>query len=111
MGRAAEKIIFHHLSTGASDDLARATDIAKDMVTRYGMEEKLGNVVYDKEQNSFLGPQMIRQREFSEETGREIDLAVKAIIDGSMAKAEEVLLKNREILETSAQLLLEKETM
>jgi cell division protease FtsH len=110
-GRAAEKIIFDHLSTGASDDLARATDIAKDMVTRFGMVEKLGNVVYDKDQNSFLGQQMVRQREYSEETGREIDLAVKAIIDGSMAKAEEILLKNREILETSAQMLLEKETL
>ncbi len=81
------------------------------MVTRFGMEEKLGQVAYDKDQSTFLGPQMIKQRMYSEETGREIDLAVKAILDGSMAKAEEILLKNRELLETSAQLLLEKETL
>ncbi|RLA63808.1 MAG: cell division protein FtsH [Epsilonproteobacteria bacterium] len=110
-GRAAEKIIFHHLSTGASDDLARATDIAKDMVTRFGMDEKLGNMVYDKDQSTFLGPQMVKQRLFSEETGREIDLAVKGILDGAMVKAEEILLKNRELLETSAKLLLVKETL
>jgi len=110
-GRAAEKLIFYHLSTGASDDLARATDIAKDMVTRFGMEEKLGHVVYDKDQSQFLGPQLIKQRLFSEETGREIDLAVKEILDNCMAMAEDILLKNRDLLETSAKLLLEKETL
>lgn len=110
-GRAAEKLIFNHLSTGAADDLARATDIAKEMITRFGMDEKLGPVTYDKEVSHFLGPQLMKQNLFSEGTGREIDLALKEILQNSMKKAEEILTKNKEILESSAKLLLEKETL
>ena len=110
-GRAAEKLIFNHFSTGAADDLARATDIAKDMITRYGMDEKLGPVTYDKEVSHFLGPQLIKQNLFSEATGREIDLAVKQILENSMEKAGEILLTNKTVLESSAKLLLEKETL
>jgi cell division protease FtsH len=110
-GRAAEKIIFDHLSTGAADDLVKATDIAKEMVTRFGMDEKLGPVTYDKETSHFLGPDLIKQNLFSEGTGREIDLAVKQILINCMEKAEKILLKNKKLLENSAKRLLEKETL
>ncbi len=98
-GRAAENLIFNHFSTGAADDLARATDIAKEMITRYGMDEKLGPVTYDKEVSHSLGPRLMKQNLFSEDTSREIDLAL------------EILSKNKETLESSAKLLLEKETL
>ena len=110
-GRAAEKIIFNHLSTGAADDLSRATDIAKEMITRYGMDEKLGPVTYDKEINHFLGPQLVKQNLFSEGTSREIDLAVKEILQNAMERAKGILSTNKALLESSAKLLLEKETL
>ncbi len=110
-GRAAENLIFNHFSTGAADDLARATDIAKEMITRYGMDEKLGPVTYDKEVSHSLGPRLMKQNLFSEDTGREIDLALKETLQNSMKKAVEILSKNKETLESSAKLLLEKETL
>jgi cell division protease FtsH len=81
------------------------------MITRYGMDENLGPVTYDKEVSHFLGPQLIKQNLFSEGTGREIDLAVKEILQNAMKKALEILLGNKEVLESSAKLLLEKETL
>jgi cell division protease FtsH len=113
-GRAAEKIVFDHLSTGAADDLVRATDIARSLVARYGMDPKLGSVAYDVERSPFLQPvpgQFTIDRRFSEETAREIDLAVRRIIDEQFDRAVEILANNREILERCARELLETETL
>src|SRR5712672_2267962 len=89
-GRAAEHIVFGELSTGAADDLVKVTDIARSIVTRYGMTAELGQVVYEKNQRSLLGgpePQMpVAERGYSEETAREIDTAVKSIIDGAFRR-------------------------
>ena len=112
-GRAAEKVVFDHLSTGAADDLAKVTDIARSMVMRYGMEEKLGHVAYEADRPAFLGipDSMQRGRDFSEETAREIDRAVRDMVDQAFDKATAVLTRNRAVLEQGAQLLLEKETL
>ncbi|HWO99311.1 MAG TPA: ATP-dependent metallopeptidase FtsH/Yme1/Tma family protein [Methylococcus sp.] len=113
-GRASEQIVFGHLSTGAADDLAKVTDIARSMVMRYGMYEKLGHVTYEAERPSFLGgaaqiPEM--RREFSEETAREIDCAVREIVSRAFEKATAILERRRDWLERGAKLLLEKETL
>ena len=112
-GRASEHLAFGHLSTGAADDLAKATDIARSMVMRYGMEAKLGHVSYEGEGARFLDiPQgMSRRHDFSEEVAREIDRAVKAILDAAFANAMRVLAAHRSILDRGAALLLEKETL
>ncbi|MBE9556937.1 MAG: ATP-dependent zinc metalloprotease FtsH [Proteobacteria bacterium] len=113
-GRASERLIFDHLSTGAADDLARATDIARSMVTRYGMEEKLGHVTYDTEPRTFLDVQQrptMLSRQYSEDTAREIDCAVRDILDAAYAKALGILTRRRADLEKGAAVLLEKETL
>ena len=110
-GRAAEKIVFNHLSTGAADDIAKATDIARNMVTRYGMENVLGHVTYENEPVGFLGAQGISTRLYSETTSREIDTAVKALVGASYTTAVEILEKNKPLLMEGAQLLLAKETL
>jgi cell division protease FtsH len=112
-GRAAEEIIFDHFSTGAADDISKATNIARSMVRKYGMNEKLGFV--DLEEGSgegFLGGGLpALSRAVSEETAREIDVAVREIISTSYNRARQLLENNRSILETSARTLLEKETL
>jgi len=112
-GRAAEKVVFEHLSTGAADDLVKVTDIARSMVMRYGMEEKLGHVTYEAERPLFLGaPGALAQgREFSEETAREIDRAVRTIVESAFNKATRILIQARGQLDQGAQLLLQKETL
>jgi len=109
-GRAAEDVIFGHLSTGAADDLAKVTDIARSMVMRYGMA--LGHVAYEEERAPFLGgPLPQGHREFSEETAREIDVAVRGIVERAYEKAVGILRRHRAALETWAQKLLDKETL
>ncbi len=113
-GRAAEKLVFGHLSTGAADDLVKATDIARSIVTRYGMEEKLGYVAYESERTPFLQPapgQAVTERHYSEQTAREIDLAVRRIVEECFERALGILERNREILERCARRLLEVETL
>ncbi|MGD8395690.1 MAG: ATP-dependent zinc metalloprotease FtsH [Candidatus Eiseniibacteriota bacterium] len=110
-GRVAEHIIFGHLSTGAADDLQKITQIARSMVTRYAMVPELGHVTYDSEPTSFLGPTSIQTRQFSEDTAREIDCAVRRIVQRVFARAEQILTENREVLEESAAELLERETL
>jgi len=109
-GRAAEEVVFAHLSTGAADDLAKVSDIARSMVMRYGMVKNLGNVAYEEEQVPFLGG-VQKKREFSEATAREIDVAVRDIVKGAYDKALGILSKERKLLENWAQRLLEKETL
>ena len=110
-GRAAEYVIYGHFSTGAADDLSRATDIARRMVTRYAMVPELGSATYTESEGSFLGAQGFGSRSHSEETAREIDSAVRKILDGSFDRAIQLLTRNRRVLEASAAELLEKETL
>jgi cell division protease FtsH len=111
-GRAAEEIIFRHLSTGAADDLAKVTDIARSMVMRYGMVKTLGNISYDDERAPFVGQNFVQKtREFSEETAREIDVAVRDIVRSAYDKTLAILNRQRAVLESGAQRLLDKETL
>jgi cell division protease FtsH len=112
-GRAAEHLVYGHLSTGASDDLARTTDTARHMVTRYAMVPKLGNVAFETEPSGFLGghPGGFLERTYSEETAREIDCAIREIVEGAFRKSRGLLERNRDVLEEGARLLLEKETL
>ena len=113
-GRASEKLVFGHLSTGAADDLAKVTDIARSMVTRYGMDETLGYVVYDAPKSAFLGqgeaPTYLERR-FSEDTARDIDEAVRKIVDEAFHRTIAILEQNRAVLERCAEVLLQKETL
>ena len=112
-GRSAERLVYDHLSTGAADDLVRATDVARSIVARYGMDEKLGPVAYDTERSPFLQPapgQAYLERRYSEDTAREIDLAVRRLIDEAFDATLALLAANRELLERSARELLQVET-
>src|SRR5262249_22296587 len=111
-GRAAERIVFDHLSTGAADDLAKVTEIARSMVMRYGMDAKLGNVSYEGERSAFLAvPPALQERRFSEDTARDIDRAVREIVDAAFQRAIGILKERRATLEEGAQALLQKETL
>ena len=116
-GRAAEMLVFGKLSTGAADDLSRATEIARSMVTRYGMDETLGQAVYAEEGPQFLEgpagaiPMMPHGPGHSPETAREIDCAVRELLDQAFDKATGVLKRHRTILDTTARRLLKKETL
>jgi len=110
-GRAAEQVVFGHLSTGAADDLAKVTGIARSMALRYGMVEKLGYVSFDEERPNFLGVPGSAPREYSEDTAREIDIAVRDIVHGAFERAVAILTRERDVLERGAKLLLEKETL
>jgi cell division protease FtsH len=112
-GRAAEHIVFAHLSTGAADDLAKVTDIARSMVMRYGMDERLGHIAYDEERPAMLGvPQAeSHARSYSEATAREIDRAVHDLIEKAFDRAVRILRERRRVLETAAAQLMEKETL
>jgi cell division protease FtsH len=114
-GRAAELIVFGHLSTGAADDLRRVTDIARSMVTRYGMSEKLGSIAYDRDPGNFLAgsdrPFPVREREYAEETAAAVDHEVRAIVERVFDRAEGILKARRAILDKAARKLLEKETL
>jgi cell division protease FtsH len=112
-GRAAEEIIFNEVSTGAADDLDRATDIARQMVTRFGMAEALGQRVYEPQRQAFAGEALIgtRPKDYSDETNREIDIAVRKLIDEAYEKAKTVLTERRKDLDRGTALLLEKETI
>jgi len=112
-GRAAELLIFNHLSTGSADDLDKATEIAWNAVTRYGMNEKLGFAVYDKIEPGFLGAKnpSFKTRFYSDETAREIDCAVRELLQSAVEKAKAILIKNIVVLKQSAAILIEKETL
>jgi cell division protease FtsH len=113
-GRAAEKLVFDRFSTGAADDLAKATDIARSMVARFGMDDELGGVSYESERSGFLGPgegQPYFERKYSEATARHIDIAVKRIIDRAFLRSLALLRTNRAVLREGARRLLESETL
>ncbi|HEY2616093.1 MAG TPA: ATP-dependent zinc metalloprotease FtsH [Acetobacteraceae bacterium] len=112
-GRAAETLLGEDISTGAADDLAKATDIARGMVLRFGMDAKLGPVAWDTEQGQFLNQPGVfwQQRRFSDETAHEIDLAVREHLDGALARAVGILRANRAALDEGAAALLAHETL
>jgi cell division protease FtsH len=111
-GRAAEELIFEEVTTGASNDLDRATKMARAMVMRYGMSEKLGPLMFgEKEEMVFLGKEIGEQRNYSEEIARQIDREVRRIIEGAYTKAVKLLQDNRVKLEEIADRLLQEETL
>jgi len=111
-GRAAEEIVFKRISTGASNDIKQATELAQQMVRTWGMSEQLGPLYYAKgEEQVFLGREISQHRDYSEETARLIDAEVKSLIDRSYGRAKTVLTENIDILHKLAELLLEKETV
>lgn len=109
-GRSAEEIVFGRITTGAANDLQRATDLAEKMVTTYGMSKVLGPLAYQQQQNGFLGV-MSNQRFMSQKTAEMIDQEIKEIVERGHQRALEVLKLNRELLETMAQKLLESEVI
>jgi cell division protease FtsH len=112
-GRASEQLVFREISTGAADDLARATDIARAMVLRYGMSDALGNVTYDRDRSPFLQPNvpMPQERNYSEGTAEAVDRAVRQLVDSAFDKAFGILQQNRALLDRTAAALLETETL
>ncbi len=111
-GRAAESLVFPDISTGAADDLVRATDLARAMVVRYGMDAKLGQVTYEPEGSQFLGsrPEW-RPRQYSEQTAAAIDAAIRGLVDEAFMRARAVLQANMAVLREGAAELLREETL
>jgi cell division protease FtsH len=112
-GRVAEELVFSEISTGSQNDLQRAADIARSMVTEYGMSERFGPLTFERERRPLFldiglpeGP-----KHYSEQTAREIDEEVKRLIDGAYATAKETLSANKDKLTSLAAVLLEKETV
>jgi cell division protease FtsH len=105
--------VFNEISTGAADDIDKATEIARHMVTRFGMSEQLGQMTYESQRPGFLGetPFGVSQREYSEETAREIDCSIRELVDQAFDKATAILTKYRTQLDAGAKQLLEQETM
>ena len=113
-GRVAEEIVYgkDSITTGASNDLEKVTSLTRNMVTKYGMSEKMGNMAYGKdEQHIFMGRDFGVRRDFSEEIAAEIDKEVKKIVDERYEMAKELLIKNRDMLEYISKELLDKETL
>jgi cell division protease FtsH len=113
-GRAAEIVVFRELSTGAADDLVRATELAREMVMRYGMDPTVGHVVYGEGASPLLAPRVLvapESRMYSEETAREIEVAVRTLLQQGLDRAVAILTLNREALDQGARLLMERETL
>jgi cell division protease FtsH len=111
-GRAAEELVFNDISTGAHNDLSRATDMARSMVKEYGMSERLGQVYFaHKRQPQFLNPMTEARGEYSDETAQIIDEEVRRIIDDQYAVALAILRKNMDLLKRTAIQLLEDEVI
>lgn len=111
-GRAAEEIVFNEITTGAAQDLKEATDIARKMVMRFGMSEKMGHLTFGhREEQIFLGRDIIEERNYSDQTALLIDQEVRRIVEECYGRAKEDLMRNREKLRLLAEKLLEKEVM
>jgi cell division protease FtsH len=111
-GRAAEELKFKDVSTGAHNDLARATDIARSMVKEYGMSAALGHIYFEKErQRQYLDVSLPQAKEYSEETAQVIDHEIKAIIDSQYKVAKGILTKHRKVLDEGAALVLKEENI
>jgi cell division protease FtsH len=111
-GRAAEELALHHMTTGAGNDLERATDLARRMVTEWGMSEKLGPLTFGKkDEQIFLGREIAKHKDYSEKVAEEIDGEVTKFVTGAYEQAKKLLSHNYDILENFAKILLEKETV
>ncbi|MHC8372562.1 ATP-dependent zinc metalloprotease FtsH [Pseudomonas sp. MDT1-85] len=112
-GRAAEYLVFGQISTGAADDLGRATDIARQLITRFGMSAELGQSVLERQNATYLGDRMatVGEKDYSEQTAREIDLGIRALLDEAYQRAKALLESRRADLDEGARLLLERETL
>ena len=111
-GRAAEMLVFREATSGAGNDIDRATDLARKMVCDWGMSDKLGPVAFgQKEEAIFLGREIAQHRDYSEQTAQSIDNEVRRLVDAAYARAYILLKKNRKVLETIAHELLERETL
>lgn len=114
-GRAAERIVFGHFSTGAADDLLKVTDIARSMVMRYGMDEALGPVAYEEDRAAYLAgigaPAGMMERHYGENTAGKIDHAIRALVEEALCKATDLLRKKRHLLDEGASRLLQQETL
>ena len=111
-GRAAEEIALQHMTTGAGNDLERATDLARKMVTEWGMSDKLGPLTFGKkDEQIFLGREIAKHKDYSEKTAEDIDEEVKRIVIEAYENARNLLTEHRDLLEIFAKALLEKETM
>ena len=111
-GRAAEEIVFQHFTTGAGNDLERATNLARKMVCNWGMSDELGPVTFGKrEEHIFLGREFAQPKDFSEETARLIDAAIKNLVLSAYQRARDLMASQRAQLQALAQALLEKETL
>ena len=113
-GRAAEALQFSEVTTGASDDLVRATEIARSMVTRYGMSDKLGQIAYETTRNVFLaqaGEIQQESRNYSDETARVIDSEIRRLLQQAFERATGILKERYQALQTGASALLEQETL
>jgi len=111
-GRVAEELVLDQLTTGAGNDIERATNMARKMVCKWGMSEKLGPLSYgEKDEEIFLGRDMVAHKNFSEDTSRQIDMEVRAIVEGCHARAKKLLGDNLDVLHAIAKALLERETI
>ena len=111
-GRAAEELVFNRISTGASNDIKKATEVAQKMVRSFGMSEELGPLTYgQQDEQIFLGREIAQHRDYSEATAQKIDAEITRIVKESHARAKELLEENRDILDRLAERLLEKETV
>src|SRR5438874_1315045 len=111
-GRASEELVFHEPTTGASNDIEKATKLARAMVTEYGMSAKLGAVKYGaNESEPFLGRDYGHQRDYSEEIAADIDTETRALIEGAHDEAWEILVEYRDVLDGMVLELIEKETL
>jgi cell division protease FtsH len=111
-GRAAEEIALGQITTGATDDISRATELARGMVCKWGMSEKLGPLTYGREEEMvFLGKEISSHKDYSEHTAQEIDHEIRTLVEEGLARAREVLETRRDALERIARALLERETI
>jgi cell division protease FtsH len=111
-GRAAEEIVFSEITTGASNDLEKVTQTAKQMVMRYGMSERLGPRVFGHDASQpFLGRDMGSEPDYSDEIAREIDDEIRRVVEEAHQSAKDVLTEHREQLDTLSEILLERETI
>jgi cell division protease FtsH len=111
-GRAAEELVFHNPTTGASNDIEKATTLARAMVTQYGMTEKLGAIKLGTSDSApFLGRDYGHQRDYSEDIAAAVDQEIKNLIESAHQEAYEILVENRSILDALVEELLEKETL
>ncbi len=111
-GRVAEELALKHMTTGASNDIQRATDMARRMVTQWGMSEKMGPLTYgSKEEMVFLGKEISQQKDYSEETARDIDAEIRELVTNAREHAEKIISENFDTLERIAETLLKLETI